>query len=70
MNYFILLWGVLRGFFPVTVLMTLLTLPLAFKAAYGAFRFGGSVAKLVPALGADVGLVLGTNLLLTIAYFV
>jgi len=69
-NYFILLWGVLSGFFPFTVLITLLTLPLAFKAAYGAFRFGGSVEKLVPALGANVGLVLGTNLLLTVAYLV
>ena len=42
---------------------------MGFKAAYGAFRFGGSVEKIVPALGANVGLVLGTNLLLTIAYF-
>jgi 1,4-dihydroxy-2-naphthoate octaprenyltransferase len=69
-NYLVLVWGVARGSFPVTVLLTLLTLPLAFKAAYGAFRFGGSVEKIVPALGANVGLVLGTNLLITIAYFV
>lgn len=69
-NYVILLWGVLVGIFPGTVLLTLLTLPLAFKAALGAFRFGGSVEKIVPALGANVGVVLGTNLLLTIAYFV
>ena len=41
---------------------------MGFKAAYGAFRFGGSVEKIVPALGANVGLVLGTNLLLSIAY--
>lgn len=69
-NYLILLWGVLSGFFPVTVLLTLLTLPLAFKAACGALRFGGSVEKLVPALGANVGVVLGTNLFLAVAYFV
>jgi 1,4-dihydroxy-2-naphthoate octaprenyltransferase len=68
-NYLILLWGVLGGSFPGTVLITLLTLPLAFKAAHGAFRFKGSVEKIVPALGANVGLVLGTNLLLTVAYF-
>ncbi len=69
-NYLILLWGVVSGFFPTSVLLTLLTLPLAFKAAYGALRFGGSVEKLVPALGANVGLVLGTNLLLAVAYFI
>jgi 1,4-dihydroxy-2-naphthoate octaprenyltransferase len=69
LNYLILLWGVSSGFLPVTVLMTLLTLPLALRAANGAFRSGGSVEKIVPALGANVGLVLGTNLLLTIAYF-
>ena len=69
-NYFILLWGVVSGFFPTTVLMTLMTLPLAFKAARGALRFDGNVEKLVPALGANVGLVLGTNLLLAVAYFV
>jgi 1,4-dihydroxy-2-naphthoate octaprenyltransferase len=69
-NYSILLWGVVRGIFPATVLITLLTLPLAFRAVRGAFRFGGSVEKIVPALGANVGLVLGTNLLISIAYFV
>jgi 1,4-dihydroxy-2-naphthoate octaprenyltransferase len=69
-NYLILLRGVVSGFFPTSVLLTLLTLPLAFKAANGALRFGGSVEKLVPALGANVGLVLGTNLLLAVAYFI
>jgi 1,4-dihydroxy-2-naphthoate octaprenyltransferase len=69
-NYSILLWGVVSGFFPTTVLLTLLTLPLALKAVGGALRFGGSIEKLVPALGANVGLVLGTNLLLAVAYFV
>ena len=69
-NYFVLLWGVASGSFPTPVLLTLLTLPLAFKAVYGALRFGWSVEKLVPALGANVGLVLGTNLLLAVAYFV
>jgi 1,4-dihydroxy-2-naphthoate octaprenyltransferase len=69
-NYFILLLGVVSGAFPTTVLLTLLTLPLAFKAAYGALRFGGTVEKLVPALGANVGVVLGTNLALAIAYLV
>jgi 1,4-dihydroxy-2-naphthoate octaprenyltransferase len=69
-NYVILLWGGLNGSFPATVLLTLATLPLALKAARGAFRFDGSVEKLVPALGANVGVVLGTNLLLAVAYFV
>lgn len=69
-NYSILLWGALSGPFPAAVLLTLLTLPLAFKAAHGAFRFGGSVERIVPALGANVGLVLGTNLLLAVAYLV
>ena len=67
-NYLIFLTGVLIGSFPATVLLTLLTLPLAFRAAYGAFRHGGSVEKIVPALGANVGVVLGTNLLISVAY--
>ena len=69
-NYFILLWGALRGPFPTATLITLLTLPLAFRAVRRAFRFDGNVEALVPAMGANVGVVLGANLLLAVAYFV
>lgn len=68
--YLILIAGAVLGWFPYTVLIALLTLPLAFKAAGGALRQdGSSLEQLVPAQGANVGLVLGTDLLIAVAYF-
>ncbi len=68
-SYLILVVGVLLALFPKTVLLALLTLPLAAKAAAGALRHGAAVQKLVPAMGANVGVVLGTDLLIAVAYF-
>jgi 1,4-dihydroxy-2-naphthoate octaprenyltransferase len=69
-SYLILIVGVILGLFPATVLLALLTLPLAFKAASTALRHGGEFEKMIPALGANVGLVLGTDLLIAVAYFI
>jgi 1,4-dihydroxy-2-naphthoate octaprenyltransferase len=69
--YLILVVGAVVGWFPYTVLIALLTLPLAIKAVGGALRHDGSaLEQLVPAQGANVGLVLGTDLLIAVAYFI
>lgn len=52
------------------LLIALLPLPLAMSAAYTAFRFGDKNEKIIPALGKNVMLVLGTDLLLTIALII
>ncbi|MCP4602829.1 MAG: prenyltransferase [Proteobacteria bacterium] len=70
MSYLILIFGVVMGRFPITVLLTLLTLPLAAKAVSGALKHGADTEKLIPAMGANVGVVLGTDLLIAVAYFI
>jgi 1,4-dihydroxy-2-naphthoate octaprenyltransferase len=68
--YLILILGAVLRWFQPTVLIALLTLPLAIKASLGALRHGQNLEKLVPAMGANVGLVLGTDLLIAVAYFI
>jgi 1,4-dihydroxy-2-naphthoate octaprenyltransferase len=70
LSYVILVAGVVVGRFPTTVFLALLTLPLAVKAITGAVRHGADFKKLTPALGANVGVVLGTDLLIALAYFI
>ena len=55
---------------PYTVLIALLTTPLAIKASAGAIRSHDDIGKLVPALAANVGVVILTDLLLAIAFFI
>ncbi|HUT76309.1 MAG TPA: prenyltransferase, partial [Polyangia bacterium] len=64
--------GAAMGWFPAWVLLSFLTLPLAVRAAVGALRdgTGDDLSRLVPAQAANVGVVLGTDLLLAIAYFI
>lgn len=71
-SYLVLIGGALLRWFPATVLLALLTLPLGIKAAVTALRHDDDtdLEKLVPALGANVGLVLGTDLLIAVAYFI
>ena len=69
-SYLVLAGGVVLGWFPATVLLVLITLPLAFKAAYTALKYGDQFEKLVPAMGANVGMILGTDLLIAVAYFI
>ncbi len=68
--YLFLVAGVMTKAFSPWVLMSLLTLPLAFKAAATTLRHHEDFAKMVPALGANVGVVLGTDLLLAVAFFI
>ena len=52
---------------PKMVLLTLLTLPFAYKAVRGSFGYR-DLGKLVPAMGSNVITVLGIPLLLGVGY--
>ncbi len=60
--------GAVFGLMPWPVLITLLTVPLARRAIEGALRHYDDIPKLIPALGANVMTILGTDALLTIGY--
>jgi 1,4-dihydroxy-2-naphthoate octaprenyltransferase len=68
--YAILIIGVVAGWFPTPVLMALATIPLAVKASLTALKHHDKFDKMVGALGANVGVVLGTDLLIAVAYFI
>ena len=69
LQYAILALGAWQRWFPPTIMLTWLTMPLAGFAAHRALRFGDQWEMMAPALGANVGAVLGTNLLIAVAYF-
>ncbi|NMB76069.1 MAG: prenyltransferase [Myxococcales bacterium] len=62
--------GVIAGLFPGMVAISLLTLPIAAIAVRQALFFGSDVKAMVPGLAANVLVVLGTDLLLAVGYFV
>ncbi len=68
-QYLVLGIGALMHIFPMSIMLTWLTLPLACFAINRTIRYGDKWEKMVPALGANVGVVLGVNLLIAIAYF-
>jgi len=68
--YLVIIGGAVTGYLPMTALIALLTLPLAVKASVTALKHFDEFDKMVPALGANVGLVLGTDLLLALACFI
>ena len=70
LSYLLLITGALTGHFPKMVLLTLLTIPLAVKASVNALRHGANQEKLIPALGANVGVVLGTDFLIAVAFLI
>lgn len=55
---------------PLSVLLGLLTLPLAVKASMITLKHHDNLPKLVPALGMNVGVVILTDLLLAVGYFI
>ena len=69
-TYLLIISGVITGYLPNTTLLALLTLPLAVKAVSGALRNYENLEALVPAMGANVGVVLGMNLLMAIGFFI
>ncbi len=58
---------VIAGFMPVFALISLLTIPIAVKAVRGALKHEDE-SKLLPALGANVMVILFTQFLLGISY--
>ena len=52
---------IVLGLMPVTLLVTFATIPLAVNAARGVLRDYGDIEKLIPAMGANVMLVLSTT---------
>ena len=68
-TYVFIVAGAALGWFPSTLLLALLTLPLAWRAASTALRHGAEHEPMLPALGANVGLVLGTDLMLAAGMF-
>jgi 1,4-dihydroxy-2-naphthoate octaprenyltransferase len=58
------------GIASMWVYLALLPLPLAFKASHIAVKYGEDFIKLVPALGMNVMVVLGTDLLIAVAVFI
>jgi 1,4-dihydroxy-2-naphthoate octaprenyltransferase len=67
-TYLCIILGVALRLMPLPALVGLLTLPVALKAVQGAWQHHGDIPKLVPALGANVITILGTDLLLTVGY--
>lgn len=52
------------------IYLALFPLPLAIKASIGAIKDGDNIAKLIPAMGANVITVLATDLLIAVAIFI
>jgi 1,4-dihydroxy-2-naphthoate octaprenyltransferase len=67
--YGFLVWGVISNRFPGLILITLVTIPLALKAAVTALKQYGNFEKMVSAQGANVGVVLGVDFLMAAAFF-
>ncbi len=68
-TYVIIAGGILIGLFPRAVFLALFTIPLAVKASIIALKHGEAPERLLPALGANVAVVILTDLLLAIGYF-
>jgi len=62
--------GILLGFMPWTALLSLFTLPIALKAVRGTLEYFNEVEKLIPALAANVTVVLGTTALMALGIFI
>lgn len=67
-TYLSIVLGVVFGLMPWPVLVALLTVPLAMKAIRGALQHYDDIPPLVPALGANVLTILGTDALLAVGY--
>ncbi len=62
--YFTVLAGVVNGIFPVKILFSYITIPLAVWILLKIWRFKGKVAELIPAMIGNIGLHFFTGLLI------
>ncbi len=70
LSYVILIAGVAARLFPLPALLACLTIPLSIIVSRDAFRSGEDFKYLIPMLGKNVMIVLGTDLLLALGYLV
>jgi 1,4-dihydroxy-2-naphthoate octaprenyltransferase len=69
-SYLCIIAGVLTKMMPLLTLIGLGTIGFGWKAAKGALKYYHNTHRLVPALGANVITILGTQALLTIGYVI
>lgn len=69
LTYAWIVFSVFMGWMPVWTLLALLTLPLAINAIKGSFK-GGDLGKIIPAMGNNVLVVLGTQLFLGVGFII
>jgi 1,4-dihydroxy-2-naphthoate octaprenyltransferase len=68
--YLLIVMGVVTGMMPRMTLIGLGTVMFGWKAAKGALKDYNDVNRLVPALGANVMTILGTQALLAVGYVI
>ncbi|MFC1490930.1 prenyltransferase [Candidatus Latescibacterota bacterium] len=68
--YLVFILGVIKSTMPATILIGLLTLPLALITISKVIRYGNDMPRLIPALGMNVIIVLATDFLLTVGYLI
>jgi 1,4-dihydroxy-2-naphthoate octaprenyltransferase len=69
-SYLCIIVGVLTGIMPVVTLIGLGTVWFGWKAAEGALKHYNDMNQLVPVLGKNVLMILGTQALLTVGYVI
>ena len=69
-TYLLVVIGVALGILPLTTLLALLTLPLAYKSIQGALRFHSDTPKLIPTNAGTIQIHLLTGLLLCVGYII
>jgi len=67
-TYVVVVVGASLGFFPYTLLLVLLTVPLAYKSVRGVVQFHSNTPKLIPTSAATIQLYLANALLLCVSY--
>jgi 1,4-dihydroxy-2-naphthoate octaprenyltransferase len=69
MTYLSIIGGVVLKLTPAATLISLVSMPFAFKAVSVTFKHYDNIQRLIPALRANVITVLGTDALLAVGYF-
>lgn len=67
-TYGVIVAAVARGVFPYTMLLALLSLPLAYRALRGVARFHSSSQKLIPSIASTIQLYMATVLFWCLGY--
>jgi 1,4-dihydroxy-2-naphthoate octaprenyltransferase len=67
-TYGVIVAGVARGVFPYTMLLALLSLPLAYRALRGVVRFHSNTQMLIPSIASTIQLYMATVLFWCLGY--